>query len=237
MNRITSAYKHEFGRLMKTVRASRAQKGIQALFDRARKIAASEHLAPPLALHRVHVWLIGRLQRWRHRAGAFHFPQTLGSPEFWCDAGLGGLARWVRLAGYEAHWQYGIDDAELVGKAQAGGAILLTIDSMLMERRVLREGVVPSFWVPPTLSLREQLELVFLEFQLPLRTSRCSACGGHLSLINKEEWQRQIPPKTYRWLNEFYLCDRCGKLFWKGTHWQKARNVLAECAGSSPRPG
>lgn len=31
-------------------------------------------------------------------------------PRFACDAMLGGLARWLRAAGYDATWTYGIED-------------------------------------------------------------------------------------------------------------------------------
>ena len=31
-------------------------------------------------------------------------------PWFACDAMLGGLARWLRAAGYDASWEHGIDD-------------------------------------------------------------------------------------------------------------------------------
>jgi len=36
---------------------------------------------------------------------------------FFCDAMLGGLARWLRAAGYDAEYEYGIDD---------GGHVCLT---------------------------------------------------------------------------------------------------------------
>lgn len=40
----------------------------------------------------------------------------LAEPRFACDAMLGGLARWLRAAGYDASWQEGITDQELIGR-------------------------------------------------------------------------------------------------------------------------
>jgi uncharacterized protein with PIN domain len=92
---------------------------------------------------------------------------------------------------------------------------------MLMERRLLRDRVIPAFWLPPTLGIPEQLVLVFREFGLTLRGPRCMSCGGELRRVSKEALRERIPPRTYRWLDEFFVCGRCDKLFWRGTHWHR----------------
>jgi uncharacterized protein with PIN domain len=45
-------------------------------------------------------------------------------------------------------------------------------------------------------------------------------------MIEKEKARDRIPPKTYRWLDEYFVCKRCDKLFWHGTHWQKIEQRL-----------
>jgi uncharacterized protein with PIN domain len=147
---------------------------------------------------------------------------------FWCDAGLGGLARWLRATGYESHWRYGIDDVELLAEAQKISAFVLTTDSGLMERRVVREKIIPALWLSPTLKIHQQLAIVFRDLKLEMRGPRCMTCGGELKVVNKEEWREKIPPKTYAWLDEYFLCSRCGKLFWRGTHWRKIRERLTD---------
>ena len=42
-------------------------------------------------------------------------------PEILCDAMLGGLARWLRAAGYDAGFAYGIEDRALVRRAMETG--------------------------------------------------------------------------------------------------------------------
>ena len=50
-------------------------------------------------------------------------------PRFACDAMLGGLARWLRAAGYDASWHDGIEDrAALVRLARAEGQTVLSSD-------------------------------------------------------------------------------------------------------------
>jgi uncharacterized protein with PIN domain len=82
------------------------------------------------------------------------------------------------------------------------------------------------FWLPPTLGIPEQLALVFREFGLTLRVPRCMSCGGELRRGDKEALKERIPPKTYRWLDEYFVCARCGKLFWHGTHWRRIAKAL-----------
>ncbi len=147
-------------------------------------------------------------------------------PRFLCDAGLGGLARWIRAAGYEATWIPDIDDDDLLREGERRQTIILTTDSMLMERRVLRDGILPAVWLPPTLTMREQLALLFAELGLEPRESRCMSCGGELVEVDKEKVRERIPPRTYLWKNEYFECSRCGKLFWHGTHWDKIVNSL-----------
>lgn len=50
-------------------------------------------------------------------------------PAFFCDAMLGGLARWLRAAGYDALFEYGIDDADLIHRCRNDGRILLSPSS------------------------------------------------------------------------------------------------------------
>jgi uncharacterized protein with PIN domain len=145
---------------------------------------------------------------------------------FVCDAGLGGLARWLRVAGYEARWRPDIDDDELVAEAKQTDAIMLTTDSLLMERRLVRDGQIRAFWLPPILKISEQLSLVFTQFTLRRGEPRCMICGGELLRKDKETLRDRIPPRTYRWLDEYFVCSRCDRLFWRGTHWEKIRREL-----------
>jgi len=147
---------------------------------------------------------------------------------FVCDADLGGLARWLRAAGYETAWNPDIGDAELLREEQRSGELILTTDSMLLERRLLRDGVIPALWLPPILTVFEQLTLVFRELGLTAREPRCMSCGGELRRAEKEAVRERIPPKTWRWVDEYFLCARCDKLFWHGTHWQRIHTCLRQ---------
>lgn len=244
MSRIRKAYESRFRRLLGQAGTRRLEQGVQWLLAQAEQLAEREGIPPATALTRVHLALFGRIEHRLNRVGSpraiaasalpptvENRPQSTPSPPlFLCDAGLGGLARWLRAAGYEADWIPNIEDAELLREAQQRGATILTTDSMLMERRLLRDGVIPALWLPPTLTMLEQLALVFCELGLGVREPRCMSCGGELRRVEKESLRDRIPPKTWRWVDDYFLCARCDKLFWHGTHWQKITRQLEQFA-------
>jgi uncharacterized protein with PIN domain len=219
MSRIQKAYETRFRWMLQHVHARRLDQGVKNLLEKCHRISDQERVPKSEALARVYENLATH-PRFRDLKPAAR------ADRFFCDAGLGGLARWLRAAGYEAFWVTGINDDELVREAQKLGTTILTTDSMLMERRVLRDRIIPAFWLPPTLVIAEQLKLIFREFDLRLREPRCMACGGKLVIADKEQLRERIPPRTYLWIDEYFLCSQCGKLFWHGTHWRKIVAML-----------
>ena len=149
------------------------------------------------------------------------------SPDFHCDAGLGGLARWLRAAGYDAAWWPGIDDGLLVQKASDSIAVMLTTDRPLMRRGAVTKGAIAALLVPNGPSKRHQLAFVVSKLDLPRKDARCMNCGGRLRQVDKRAVKDRIPPRTYPWRDDYFLCGRCNKLFWPGTHWSRISQELA----------
>ncbi len=214
MSRILKAYETRFRWLLEQVHTRKLGNGIEALVNRARQVSASRGVSLADGLTDVYEELSLRKPFRKANPGP---PPSL----FFCDAGLGGLARWLRAAGYDSLWEPGIDDDDLLRQTCARGATLLTTDSMLMERKLLRDRIIPSLWLPPILGIPEQLRVVFREFGLEPRAPRCMSCGGELVRRDKQSLAERIPPRTFRWLDEYFVCHRCGKLFWHGTHWRR----------------
>lgn len=148
-------------------------------------------------------------------------------PRLSCDEMLGGLARWLRAAGYDTAFERGIDDSELIARAAASGRILLSSDSGIFERNIIKNGHVRAVFVPRAAPKIEQLRFVLGALGLPVRAPRCMNCGGALVLLSKEEARNEAPSKTFENTDTFYRCERCGKLLWRGTHWRRIERVLA----------
>ncbi len=58
-------------------------------------------------------------------------------------------------------------------------------------------------------------------------------CGGELIPANKEALKARIPPRTFRWLDQYFTCARCEKMFWHGTHWERIRTELAKAGAAA----
>ncbi|MDH7502342.1 MAG: Mut7-C RNAse domain-containing protein [Verrucomicrobiota bacterium] len=207
-------------------------KGVNWLLARAAKLAADDCLSETDALAHVAETLLEKHAR-APTAGTRHAdkPQV-----FWCDAGLGGLARWLRAAGYVARWEEAIDDADLLARAENEHAAVISTDSLLLERRNVVDGRVRVFWVPPACGVAGQMRLVLRRWNLVPREPLCMLCSGVLDRVDKESVRDRIPPRTYRWLDEYYVCRGCGRLFWRGTHWQRIRNQLERLCGEKAAP-
>lgn len=166
-----------------------------------------------------------------------------GAPSFLCDAMLGGLSRWLRGAGYDAMFEHGIDDGDLVRLAQQTGRVLLSSDAGVFERRSLRTAAVRGLYVPRGLRPTEQAGFVLRELGLPVRDPRCMACGGALTAAPKDSVRDAVPAVVADRHDEFWRCDRCGKVLWKGSHWDGIVAGLATAAGAAaaeppaPPPG
>jgi len=152
-------------------------------------------------------------------------------PEILCDAMLGGLARWLRAAGYDAEFAYGIEDRQLVQRAIETGSVLLSSDTGLFARSVIRDGTVRALFVPRGLTKLAQLAFALRELRLGVRAQpRCMACGGRLIEVDKPSVRAEAPRKAYGACDRFWRCSRCRKLLWRGTHWKRIAAALAEAA-------
>ena len=157
-------------------------------------------------------------------------------PSFLCDAMLGGLARWLRAAGYDAEFDPHIDDGCLVRRAAEGGKTALSSDVGIFERTIVRTGGARALYVPRGLGKLGELRFVLRALKLPVRPPRCMTCGGALTEVDREAVRAEAPPRTFARVTQFWRCDRCGKLLWKGTHWTRIGAALESAVAPEP-PG
>jgi uncharacterized protein with PIN domain len=151
------------------------------------------------------------------------------APRFLCDASLGGLARWLHASGYEAEVATLLPRA-LSERARASGRVLLTSDSQGLDQSAAVHPELTVLWIPVGLDPREQLRMVLRDLGLALREPRCMVCGGALVPVAKDDVAARIPPRTARWLDDYWLCASCDHLYWRGTHWDRIAQALAASA-------
>jgi uncharacterized protein len=165
----------------------------------------------------------------RRLEGKLAMPET-PFPRFACDAMLGGLARWLRAAGYDASRHEGIDDGDLIRLARTEGRTVLSSDDDVFAFAVVRDGMAPALFVPRGLTIQEQTAHVLRRLGLALREPRRMACGGELVELSKQEAAGRAPPRSLAFYERFWVCAGCGKVFWRGTHWERIAKRLQDAA-------
>jgi uncharacterized protein with PIN domain len=147
--------------------------------------------------------------------------RPLRRPTFVADVHLRKLARLLRLLGLDVLHSNFYTDPELVRTSRNEGRILLTRDRALLKHGGLTRG----YWVR-SVHAQEQAVEVVRRFDLSRQASpftRCPLCNGILRQTAKDEALDRIPPRTADWLDDYFECTTCGKLYWHGTHAKRIR--------------
>ncbi len=127
---------------------------------------------------------------------------------------LGRLARWLRLAGYDAaYWRAGSDEA-LMMAARGEGRLILTRDHQLASRRGAQALLIRA----------EGLDGQIAEARAglgpdPAPFTRCIECNAALADLPHAAAAALVPPYVWHTQTHFRRCPDCGRVYWKGTHW------------------
>lgn len=143
-------------------------------------------------------------------------------PKFIADINVGKLARWLRILGYDTLIFRGKDDADMLTAALAEDRIVLTRDSGIIERKLVACGQVKAVLIK-SVNIREQVGQVLdslKQLPSPVPLTLCVEDNEPLVEKTREEVRECIPPYVYQTQNEYTQCPVCGRIYWKGTHWQ-----------------
>jgi uncharacterized protein with PIN domain len=148
---------------------------------------------------------------------------------FVADRMIGRLARTLRLLGYDTLYQPELKPAEIMELARRDDRIILTRgDTHLRFRDATSVFSIRSEYPP------EQLREVVAEFSLDPKSglwTRCTVCNGTISPAAKEAVKDQVKPKVYELYSEFYRCEECGHVYWRGSHVERILKNLAVVLG------
>lgn len=152
-----------------------------------------------------------------------------GEPRFMVDAMLGGLARWLRILGFDAAFDAEISDEDLVRKGLREGRHILSRD----------RGLEDAWRVAQLTILKEegeeaQLKVVLNRFELAGRIrlfTRCTLCNVLLVPVGREEVEDRVPERVLEAQDSFARCPSCQRVYWEGSHTERIRSRLKEVLG------
>ena len=144
-------------------------------------------------------------------------PIPLRDSRFVLDGHLGRLAAYLRMLGFDCMYRNDFSDEELAQISDTEKRILITRDRGLLKRSQVSHGYLLTTRDP-----RQQLLAVIYRFDLVSSFkpfARCIACNGILMTINKEAVIDLLEPRTKQYFEKFKQCTDCGKIYWKGSHY------------------
>ncbi len=139
------------------------------------------------------------------------------------DVMLAKVARWLRLAGIEIEDAPAGDDTGVLRRAKRTHATLLTSDVELFAM-AKKHGVQALLIDQKDLDgqLAYAVRSLGLRVESEPENALCSVCGSRLRVVGKETAMRHgIDSNIADRYDKFYLCGGCGKVYWRGTHWQR----------------
>lgn len=143
---------------------------------------------------------------------------------FIADAHLGGLARMLRMAGFDTLYRNDYTDRQIAEIAVAEERIVLTRDRELLKLREVTHGCYVHA-LKPEQQFREIVDRLDLARNLRPFT-RCLECNAPLREVAKAQVIDRLPPSVRAGQEHFTACDRCDRVYWPGSHWLKMRRLL-----------
>ncbi|MFP3318210.1 MAG: Mut7-C RNAse domain-containing protein [Thermoplasmata archaeon] len=151
--------------------------------------------------------------------------------KFITDHMLGRLAKYLRLLGYDTLYpDYSMDDNSIIDMAKSEGRILITRDKLLYSK--YRDSILIK-----SENYMEQLREVNNKIGLKTENmlSRCSVCNVPLEKIDKENVRGKVPENVFNTHDVFFICPKCKRVYWMGTHTKKIIETFREVLGIEDR--
>jgi uncharacterized protein with PIN domain len=141
-------------------------------------------------------------------------------PKFLADAMLGNIARKLRLFGFDCKYFATIKDDQLLPIAKNENRILITKDHEIVN--VCKKQNIPVIELFSKDEIDQIVEICkkisLNKCKIDMTGIRCTICNGVVQQIDKEKIIDRIPVKVAQDMQQFWLCDSCNQIYWKGTH-------------------
>lgn len=150
---------------------------------------------------------------------------------FICDVHLGRLCGMLRIMGFDTLYRNDYEDKNIIAIAKQEERTILTRDRGILKHKAVTHGycVRSTDW-------REQTREVIDCFDLSRSISSftiCPACNGRIAPVDKSAIIDLLEEKTRCFYDDFSRCKSCGKIYWKGSHYEKLRGLIKKLIGAA----
>jgi len=145
-------------------------------------------------------------------------------PFFVVDSHLGKLAMDLRVLGFDSLYEQNYTEDRIIRLAEQDNRVVLTRNIGLLKNGRVQKG----YWLrsqDPDVQIKEVINYFDLKEKLNPFT-RCRICNGNINPVSKVRVEDQLPPMTKIHFEEFYQCERCKQVYWKGSHYEKMEEFV-----------
>jgi len=155
---------------------------------------------------------------------AWDASQLRDEPVFLADAHLGGLARFLRMLGFDTLHENAMSDAAIRRLAREEGRIVLTRDRELLKCA----DIVRGAFVRAQKAEAQLREVAGRYALVPLARpfTRCLECNLPLAAAEKHEVLERLPESVSRLHESFMRCPGCQRVYWRGSHYARMQAAL-----------
>jgi uncharacterized protein len=160
--------------------------------------------------------------------------EPLRRMRFIADAHLGGLARLLRMLGFDTLYSNELSDERIRVTSRIEARVVLTRDRELLKCRSVTHGCFIHALRP-----QEQLREVVERLQLAASAkpfTLCLHCNRSLTLIDKEAVADRLPPRVSAFYQRYCWCEGCDRVYWEGSHWRRMHQLLEGLVTDPPAP-
>lgn len=144
--------------------------------------------------------------------------------KFVLDVHLGKLAKYLRLMGFDTYYHNKLRDREIVEISKNENRIILTRDKGVLKYNEVTHGYYLRADDPG-----EQIKEIIHRFDLKGKVAlftRCMECNGQIKKVSKQQIESELLEKTKKYYSEFYQCENCKRIYWKGSHYEKMMKFI-----------
>jgi uncharacterized protein with PIN domain len=126
------------------------------------------------------------------------------------------------MMGFDSLFFSGDNDSDMVRQALAEDRVILTRDTEIMKRRVVRNGRLKAVLMAsevPDIQMHQLLAAFDIK-PLFQPFTRCLECNGLLVEKAREDIENRVPPYVYKTQTQYMECPGCRRIYWRGTHWE-----------------
>jgi len=143
--------------------------------------------------------------------------------KFLLDENLGKLAKWLRILGYDAAVYKSISLEKKIYLCNKERRVFLTRSNKIAKRK---DGFARILIRTEKYDKQLQEMQNLIELEDAIIFSRCLDCNSILQKIQVEKIEGLIPENVNNNFFDFKICRKCGKIYWKGSHYEAMKSKL-----------